>query len=127
MLNISTPRFIWTFVVGALITSNINWGIAEFFLNDWAIPRFEGFMRSGEGAGSVTNILRMTFGFMIPLFVTAFLQRLDLVKPTPQPTGRGKQRSGITSDVNEFCFWEFTCQLFDATRVRRALDHKWTT
>ena len=74
MLTISTPRFIWTFVVGALITSNINWGIAEFFLNDWAMPRFEGFMRSGEGAGSVANILRMTIGFMIPLFVTAFLQ-----------------------------------------------------
>ena len=80
MLNIGTPRFVWTFVVGALITSNINWGIAEFFLNDWAMPRFEGFMRSGDGAGSVTNILRMTFGFMIPLFVTAFLQA-SLPKP----------------------------------------------
>lgn len=31
MLNISTGRFIWTFLVGFFVCSNLNWGIAEFF------------------------------------------------------------------------------------------------
>jgi len=75
MLNISAGRFTWTFVVGFLITSNINWGIAAFLLNDWAMPRFDGFMRTMDtGGGDVGNIVKMMIGFGIPLFVTAWLQ-----------------------------------------------------
>jgi len=73
MLNIPLSRFIWTFIVGFLITSNLNWGIAEFLLNDWAIPRFDGFMRTMEGGADPVNIMKMTFGFMGPLFVVAML------------------------------------------------------
>lgn len=81
MLNISAGRFAWTFLVGFLVTSNINWGIAEFLLNDWAMPRFDGFMRTMESGGAdPLNILRMTVGFMLPLFVTAWLQA-SLPKP----------------------------------------------
>lgn len=75
MLNIPAARFTWTFIVGFLVTSNLNWGIAEFLLNDWAMPRFDGFMRTMESGGAdPLNIVRMSVGFGIPLFVTAWLQ-----------------------------------------------------
>ncbi len=81
MLNISTVRFIWTFLIGFLITSMLNWGIAEFLLNDWAMPKFDGFMRTMESGGAdPLNITRMTLGFMGPLFVVALLQAM-LSKP----------------------------------------------
>ena len=82
MLKITTGRFIWTFVVGFLICSNLNWGIAEFFLNDWSAPRFAGFLRTGSAAGSGANIAKMTFGFMLPLFVSAWW-----FSTTDKPTG----------------------------------------
>ena len=75
MLNISTSRFIWTFVVGFIVTSNLNWAVAELLLNDWAMPRFDGFMRTMESGGAdPLNIVRMTVGFMGPLFLLAWLQ-----------------------------------------------------
>jgi len=81
MLNISTGRFIWTFLVGFVVTSQLNWAVAEFFLNDWAMPEFDGFMRSSEsGGGDPANIARMALGFMAPLFVVALLQAM-LTKP----------------------------------------------
>ena len=81
MLRISTARFIWTFLVGFLVTSQLNWGIAEFFLNDWAMPEFDGFMRTMDsGGGDAINIARMALGFMGPLFVVAMLQAM-LTKP----------------------------------------------
>ena len=82
MLNISTGKFIWTFLIGFFFCSNLNWGIAEFFLNDWSIPYFDGFMRTMEdGAGGI-NIAKMSFGFMIPLFVSAWW-----FSTTDQPAG----------------------------------------
>jgi hypothetical protein len=75
MLNIPVSRFIWTFIVGFLITSNLNWAVAELILNDWAMPQFDGFMRTLEtGGADPWNIVRMTVGFMGPLFVVAWLQ-----------------------------------------------------
>jgi hypothetical protein len=73
MLNVTTGRFIWTFLVGFFICSNLNWGIAEFFLNDWATPRLDGFMRTGSIAASGANISKMMFGFMLPLLASAWL------------------------------------------------------
>jgi hypothetical protein len=72
MLNVSAGRFIWTVFVGYFFCSMLNWGIAEFLLNDWAAPYFEGFVRSGEGASAGINIVKMSVGFMIPLFVSAW-------------------------------------------------------
>jgi hypothetical protein len=74
VLNIPVFRFTWTFAVGFLITSNLNWAVAEFLLNDWATPQFEGFMRTMESGADTTNILKMSVGFMLPLFVVAWLQ-----------------------------------------------------
>jgi hypothetical protein len=75
MLNIPVSRFIWTFIVGFLITSNLNWAVAVLVLNDWAMPQFDGFMRTLEtGGADPWNIVRMTVGFMGPLFVVAWLQ-----------------------------------------------------
>lgn len=72
MLNISPGKFTWTFLVGFLICSNLNWAIAEFFLFDWAAPRLDGFYREGSIAASGANITKMTIGFMIPLFVSVW-------------------------------------------------------
>ncbi len=83
MLNIPAWRFTWTFLVGFLVTSNLNWAIAEVLLNDWAMPRFDGFMRTMESGGAdPLNIVRMSVGFMLPLFVTAWLQA-----SLPRPAG----------------------------------------
>ncbi len=73
MLNVSTGKFVWTFLVGFFVCSNLNWGIAEFFLNEWATPRLDGFMRTGSIAASGANISKMTFGFMLPLLASAWL------------------------------------------------------
>jgi len=97
MLNIPAGRFAWTFIVGFLVTSNINWGIAEVLLNDWATPRFDGFMRTMEsGAGDPMNIVRMSVGFGIPLFVTAWLQA-----SLPRPAG-WVSRAVITGSLVSF-------------------------
>jgi hypothetical protein len=72
MLNVSAGKFIWTFTVGFLFCSSLNYGIAEFLLNDWAAPLFDGFVRSGDGAADFLNITKMSIGFLIPLFVGAW-------------------------------------------------------
>ena len=52
-----------------------------FLLNDWAMPRFDGFMRTMEtGGGDVVNIVKMMLGFGIPLFVSAWFQA-SLTRP----------------------------------------------
>lgn len=66
-------RFLWTFLVAFFITSNLNWAVAELLLNPWAMPRFDGFMRTGEDGANALNIVKMTVGFMLPLLVCAIL------------------------------------------------------
>lgn len=80
LLNVSVPRFLLTFLAGYIVASQLNWGIAEFVLNEWAMPRLDGFMREGQMAASVANISKLTFGFMLPLFVIALLQAA-MVRP----------------------------------------------
>ena len=72
MLNVPVGKFIWTFLVGFFFCSNLNWGIAEFILNDYLFPRLDGFMREGQLAASGANISKMVFGFMLPLFVATW-------------------------------------------------------
>ncbi len=72
MLHTTWPRLVWTFLVGYFVASNLNWGIAAFLLNPWAMPRFDGFMRVGEAAGGI-NIVKMVVGFLIPQFVAVLL------------------------------------------------------
>ena len=77
LLQIPLGRFVWTFVVGFVVTSNLNWAVAELLLNDWAMPRFDGFMRTMESGGAdPLNIVKMTVGFMGPLFLVALLQAM---------------------------------------------------
>lgn len=78
MLHTTPARFAWTFLVGYLVASQLNWGIAEFFLNDWATPRFDGFMRMGDDARS--GVGRMVVGFLLPQFVACLLA-VSLPKP----------------------------------------------
>lgn len=85
MLNIPVARFVWTFIVGFIVTSNLNWAVAELLLNDWAMPRFDGFMRTMDSGGAAAaNITKMTVGFMGPLFVVAWLQA-SLTSPASWP------------------------------------------
>jgi hypothetical protein len=99
-MNIPLSRFIWTFIVGFLITSNLNWGVAEFFLNDWATPKFEGFMRTMESGADPTNIIKMSVGFMLPLFVVAWLQA-----SLPKPDGWAKRAVFISLLVSLGAFY----------------------
>ena len=71
MLTISWKRFWLSFLIGFLITSQLNWAVAELILNPWAMPAFEGFMRTAETTSGI-HILKMVFGFMLPVFVTAW-------------------------------------------------------
>jgi hypothetical protein len=74
MLLHTTPgRFAWTLLVAFLLSSNLNWALAELLLNPWAMPLFDGFMREGENAARGINIVRMTVGFLLPQFVAAYL------------------------------------------------------
>ncbi len=79
MLHTTWTRLILTFLAGYFVASNLNWGIAEFLLNPWAMPRFDGFMRVGEAAGGI-NIVKMVLGFLVPQFV-AVLIAASLAKP----------------------------------------------
>ena len=72
-MQVRLGRFVATFLVGFLVTSNLNWAIAELILNPWAMPRFDGFMRTGADGGNAINIIKMTVGFMLPLLVCAVL------------------------------------------------------
>lgn len=73
LLHTRPTRFAWTLAVAYLLSSNLNWAIAQFVLNPWAMPLFEGFMREGESAARGINILRMSAGFLLPQFVAAWL------------------------------------------------------
>lgn len=73
MLNVPISRFAWTFLVGFFVASNLNWAVAEFVLNPWAIPRFDGFMRSAGEVGTGWTVLKLSVGFMLPLLLAAIL------------------------------------------------------
>jgi hypothetical protein len=73
LLHTTPTRFLWTLLLAFLVSSMLNWGIAEFLLNPWATPLFDGFMRSGESAGGGAAVARMTLGFLLPQAVAAFL------------------------------------------------------
>ncbi len=80
LLGVSGPRFLLSFAAGYIVASQLNWGMAEMFLNEWATPRLDGFMRTGSMAASPANIAKLSFGFMFPLLVIAFLQAA-MVRP----------------------------------------------
>ncbi|MDJ0926559.1 MAG: hypothetical protein QNJ73_02825 [Gammaproteobacteria bacterium] len=73
-------RILGGFIVAFLLSSNLNWAIAEFVLNPWAMPRFDGFMRSGDDGAAGINILKMTAGFALSQLVVCSLM-LMLDKP----------------------------------------------
>jgi len=100
MLNVSLGKFIWTFLVGYFFCSMLNWGIAEFFLNPWSAEPFEGFIRTGDMAASGLNISKMTFGFMIVLFASAWL-----FSTTDKPAGWVRRAVYIGSLVSFAAFF----------------------
>ena len=82
MARMSGMRIFSAFVVGYFVASNLNWAIAEFLLNPWAMPRFDGFMRSGDDAAAGVNIAKMTIGFLLPQLVA-----VSLLIVLPRPGG----------------------------------------
>jgi hypothetical protein len=79
MLHSTGSRFLLAYLAAFFVASNLNWAVAEVFLNPWAIPRLEGFMRTNAGG---MDIARMTVGFAIPLLVAA-----TLTATLPRPRG----------------------------------------
>jgi hypothetical protein len=80
-MPITFTRWFFSFLISFLLTSNLNWAIAELWLNPWAMPAFDGFMRQGEDGASVVNILKMSLGFMLPVLAMSII--LPLMK-TPR-------------------------------------------
>lgn len=72
MLRISWTRFWSSFVIGFIVTSQLNWAVAEMILNPWAMPAFEGFMRNIDQTSGL-EIVKMVFGFMLPVLVVSVL------------------------------------------------------
>jgi len=105
LLSVTVPRFLLSFVAGYVVASQLNWGIAEFFLNDWAAPQLEGFMRSGSTAASSENIAKLSFGFMFPLLVIAFLQAA-MVRPASW-TGKALSLSVLISFASFYGTYTF--------------------
>lgn len=79
MLHSGGPRFLLAYVAAFFVGSNLNWAVAEWWLNPWAIPRLEGFMRMNAGGA---DIARMTIGFALPLLVAT-----TLTATLPRPRG----------------------------------------
>lgn len=79
MLHATGPRFLLAFLAAFFVASNLNWAVAEFLLNPWAIPRLGGFMRMDAGGA---DIARMTLGFAVPQLVA-----VTLVATLPRPRG----------------------------------------
>lgn len=79
MLHSTGRRFVLAFLAGFVVASNLNWAVAELFLNPWAIPRLDGFMRMDAGGA---DIARMTLGFAMPLLVA-----VTLAATLPRPRG----------------------------------------
>jgi hypothetical protein len=77
-MPISTTRWFFPFIVSFLLTSNLNWAIAGLWLNPWAMPAFDGFMRQGDNGATVANILKMSLGFMLPILAMSII--LPLMK-----------------------------------------------
>ena len=69
-------RLIVSFLVAYIVASQLNWGIAELILNDWAAPRLDGFLRSGDDAASGGAIVKLSVGFLVPLLAIAILQTM---------------------------------------------------
>lgn len=67
--------------VGFFVASNLNWAIATFVLNPWAMPLFDGFMRTGDDGAAGLNIAKMTLGFLPALLVSVSLL---IVLPRPE-------------------------------------------
>ncbi len=73
-------KILLAFLAAFLVSSMLNWGVAAFILNPWAMPLFDGFMRTGEDSASGLNIFKMTAGFALPQLVACSLV-LALRKP----------------------------------------------
>jgi hypothetical protein len=96
MRHATPSRFVLAYLAAFFVASNLNWAVAELFLNPWAIPRLDGFMRMDAGGA---DIARMTVGFAIPLLVAAIL-----VATSPQPqhwVGRSV-RAGMLVSIAAF-------------------------
>jgi hypothetical protein len=93
MRNIGWVRILLGFLAGFLVASNLNWGVAEFLLNPWATPRFDGFMRSAGDGGMGLNIIKMNAGWLLAQLVAC---ALVMVLPSPAGwMGRGVAAGGL--------------------------------
>lgn len=94
MKQLKWQRILLSLAAGYLVASNLNWAVAEFLLNPWAMPLFDGFMRTGDDGGGGINVLKMTAGFLLPQVVS-----VALLIALPRPAGwvrRALVATGLT-------------------------------
>jgi hypothetical protein len=72
-MSITYTRWFLSFFISFVLTSNLNWAIAELLLNPWLVPAMGDFIRQGEEAATAANIMKMSFGFMLSILAMSII------------------------------------------------------
>ena len=94
-------RLAVSFVVGYIVTSQLNWLVAEKWLNPYVEPMFEGFMREG---GSI-NLPAILIGMMLPVLAVTIV--LALLERPRAWWARGLVAGGLVSLTTFFGAYSF--------------------
>jgi hypothetical protein len=98
---VKTGRWIASLVVGYVVTSALNWFVAEKFLNDLIRPGFGALMRDR----SDTQVGVLVGGFALPVLVTCIL--CALIRAPQGWVGRGLTAGGLVSLASFFGSYTF--------------------
>jgi hypothetical protein len=97
----SVMRLVLSFVVGYVVTSQLNWFVAEAWLNDYVTPMFAGFMR----AGGDINLPAIIVGMMLPVLAATIV--LALLERPRAWWARGLVAGGLVSLTTFFGAYSF--------------------
>ncbi len=97
----SLARLAVSFVVGYIVTSQLNWLVAEKWLNAYVTPMFAGFMREG---GDV-NLPAIIIGMMLPVLAVTIV--LALLERPRAWWARGLVAGGVVSLTTFFGAYSF--------------------
>jgi len=97
----SAVRVLISFIVGFVVTSQLNWLIAERWLNPYVTPMFDGFMRTGSGI----NLPGIIIGMALPVVVVTVM--LALMREPQRWWTRGLVAGSLVSLTTFFGAYSF--------------------
>ncbi|HEU4530598.1 MAG TPA: hypothetical protein VFR59_05400 [Steroidobacteraceae bacterium] len=97
----SPARLAVSFIAGYIVTSQLNWLVAEKWLNAYVTPMFAGFMREG---GDV-NLAAIIIGMMLPVIAVTVV--LALLERPRAWWARGLVAGGLVSLTTFFGAYSF--------------------